>query len=558
MRDRQRRLRLAIMMLAGLVLASCAAPPAPIEDKADIITSSAPSDIKPETPPTKPADVADAPALDDNALTDEEAKTREALIATIDKALKDRETASQEAQDAQDEDGPDNQSDDMIASIIWELEKTDNQTKTDSAPVPLEDLIPEGRDPSLEAAALDAAFAMLQAPEDKVAVRRFEWPIKQAGHRRIGVFVPLSGQRDIYGAQVVDGIEMALFQINDPLIDVIYFDTADKSKLATLASEAAQAQIDIAIGPLFSDYAQAIYPYLAAQDIPILSLSNNHSIARSGLWVLGLLPQQQIDTMVAESILKGHDQIAILADQSDYGRMLSSHVTDRLQNFGLEPASVMMVDGRVGADDETLIRQLKSFSAYRPLEEDELIQDVPPPYDSVILAGDANFIIKVAPLLSYYDLGPDRVRYLGTDLWASAGLIGEPSLQGAYIATIEPALRSAFSQRYDALYQARGSSSDGSFLSQLGFDALAVASNATQAATISADNQTTSLQSPVVSRLVNERGFKGYTGAFRLLANGLNNRRFSVYQVEGGTLRAATMAPKETEEYNSTASAPQS
>ena len=53
-------------------------------------------------------------------------------------------------------------------------------------------------------------------------------------------------------------------------------------------------------------------------------------------------------------------------------------------------------------------------------------------------------------------------------------------------------------------------------LSQLGFDAFAVAASAVSSSSLPLDNATSGLQS-AVSHLVKEQGFKGYTGAFRLL-----------------------------------------
>ena len=536
----------------GLFLASCAPvevakklPPAPQIEAAIPAQDKAITPQDDELPQDQSIIV---PSVDNK--TSLGSVTNESLIAEIDEAIKaqddERQKRVEEAARANDE-----ANDDVIASIIWELEKTDNQTQTAAETARLEDLIPIGRDPSLEEAALDAAFAMLQAPKDAVPDMKFTMPAKSEGRKRIGIFVPRTGARAIYGNQVADGIEMALFQINNPMLDIIYFDTSEEKLPAAIAQSALQAEIDIAIGPLFSDRAKAIGPYFMPHDIPVLSLSNNHEIARNGLWVLGFLPEQQIDGVLAESILKDYDEIAILSDQSAYGAVITKHVIKRLNDFGLSPASVARVDGTVGADDEKLVEQLKAFARYKPLEEDELVDDIPPPYDSVIIAGGADFVLKVAPLLSYYDLGPDRVNYLGTDLWANAGLLGEPSLQGAYIATITPDLRAIFGARYDGLYQLRGTSSEGSFLSQLGFDAFAVAASAVSAETPKTDNGEAILQSAVVSNLVKEQGFKGYTGAFRLLANGLNQRDFSLYQVENGQLQSASMMPKAPEGYNS-------
>jgi len=528
------------ILCSALFLASCAPVEVPVK-----------APVKETVLAPKSQEVtaeADNQSLTQTSTDKTTATTNESLIAEIDSVVKAREEAKEKAEA---EKTADNATDDVIASIIWELEKGDNQTKVETQTLSFEELIPEGRDPSLEEAALDAAFAMLRAPKDAPLSQRYEIPEKAAGQRRIGVFVPLSGERAIYGNQVADGLELAMFQINDPDIEILYFDTSSTDALGSLAQQAIKTQIDIAIGPLFSDNAKDIAPYLSADMIPVLSLSNNRAIASPGLWVLGLLPEQQIDKVLAESILNGHDEIAILSDQSAYGAMVTSHAVKRLQEFGISPASVMVVDGTVGADDETLVTQLKRFTRYQPLEDGQLVEDIPPPYDSVVIAGGANFVLKVAPLLSYYDLGPDRVNYLGTDLWANAGLLAEPSLQGAYLSTLSPDLRANFAKRYDELYKIRGSSSAGSFLSQLGFDAFAVAASASDKASAVTDNETQSLQLPIISQLVKESGFKGYTGSFRLLANGLNHRDYRLFQVQDGKLAPVAMMPKAPEAYNS-------
>lgn len=527
--------RLMALSCGALLLASCAAnvPQQQTLGETKAVAVTAPAPLTDTI-----AKIEELPQIEEAPITE-----NDALISEIDKAL--------EAFDSVSDNQSDEQADDEIGAIIWDIEQADNQSTAPKEIVTFDELIPEGQDPSLEAEALDAAFAMLRAPEGDTAplpAQLFELADKAEGIRRIGVFVPRSGPRAVYGAQVSEGIEMALFQINDPRIELLYFDSADEAMLAPIIKDAVNAEIDIAIGPLFSTQAQAAYPHFAAANIPILSLSNNETIARSGLWVLGLVPEQQIDALLAEAVLKGHDEIAILSDLSDYGRAMTAHVTNRLKEFGINVANVMAVDGNVGADDSGLVTSLKRFTHYKPLEDGAIIQDTPPPYDSVILAGGADFVLKVAPLLSYYDLGPDRVSYLGTDLWASAGLLGEPSLQGAFVATIDPALRTAFATRYSSLYSADAQSGkSASFLSQLGFDAMAVATNATitqPEAQKTDDNQTESLQEPIISRLLSDAGFKGYTGAFRLLADGRNNRTYSLFEIQDGTLVPAAMVSK--------------
>ena len=427
---------------------------------------------------------------------------------------------------------------DVVGDIIWQLEQSDTakQVATDESKTPatLEELIPTGPDPSLAEEALDAAFAMLKRPEDEPIVQAFSLPPKTEGHMRVGVFLPNSGQHAALGMQIDKGLQMAYFQIGNPQIELIYFDTASTDNLDMLARNAVEADIDIAVGPLFSDKAVAMLPLLRAAEIPILSFSNNQKIASSGLWVLGLLPEQQMDMLLGQALSQGYEDIAILADRSLFGQRMSEHILSRLTAFGMSPNAYQPIDGTALSDDEMLISQIKSFARYVPLEEGELIEDRPPPYEAVILAGGPDFILKVAPLLSYYDLGPDRVAYLGTDLWVNPALSGEPSLQNAYIAAIAPSLSSAFSKRHQDLYE-----SQSSLLGQLGFDVMAIAAQALAQRQDDLD----SLQDPLIASLLQEQGFKGYTGAFKLAANGLNYRDYTLYQLVEGQLMPTTIPP---------------
>ena len=454
---------------------------------------------------------------------------------TLDKAdeVAKADEATAPIETAQDDNGTD-----VVGDIIWQLEQIDKSQQTataESQEVPsFEELIPTGPDPSLAEEALDAAFAMLKRPEDVPLTPVFSMPAKAEGQMRIGVFLPNSGPHKALGMQIDKGLQMAYFQIGNPQIELIYFDSASTEGMDELAASAIAAEIDIAVGPLFSDKAAALLPILRSANIPILSFSNNQKIASSGLWVLGLLPEQQMDMLLGQALSQGYEDIAILADRSLFGQRMSEHILNRLTAFGMSPNAFQPIDGTAASDDEMLISQIKSFARYVPLEDGELIDDRPPPYEAVILAGGPDFILKVAPLLAYYDLGPDRVAYLGTDLWANPALSGEPSLQNAYIATIAPSLSSAFSKRHQDLYE-----SQSSLLGQLGFDVMAVAAQALS----QRQDELDSLQSPLIASLLQEQGFKGYTGAFKLAANGLNYRDYTLYQLIDGTFEPTTIPP---------------
>ena len=507
---------LVAAIVTSFLLAACGAPQITAvkpQVKAPEITAP-----KAEILEEKPATSETAPVLDNQSQSDN-------LTQAIDLS------ASQPVEDESDN------ASDLVGDIIWQLEQADKSisvSEEDKAPPTFEELIPTGPDPSLAEEALDAAFAMLRQPEAEVVSSTFEVAPKQEDEMRIGVFLPLSGKQAALGAQIDKGLQMAYFQMAVPQIELVYFDTSNDGDLASVAQEAITAEIDIAVGPLFSDKAEVILPLLRAADIPILSFSNNQKIAANGLWVMGLLPEQQMDILLGQALSQGYQDIAILADQSLFGQRMSQHIINRLTAFGMRASAYQPIDGNAASDDEMLIGQIKNFARYVPLEDGELITDRPAPYEVVILAGGVDFILKVAPLLSYYDLGPDRVVYLGTNLWANPALTGEPSLQESYLAAISPTLSAAFSQRHQSLFD-----SPSSYLGQLGFDVMAVAAQALAERQKKAD----SLQSPLIASILREQGFKGYTGSFKLAANGLNYRDYIIYQLVQGELVPTELPP---------------
>ena len=502
-------------LMASLLLAACGAPtPAP-QISAPQESAPASSQIASKT----------APIVDNQTDDDEQSQN-------VSEAQTDTQIVSAVLDETDD-----NASEDVVGSIIWQLEQADKSqtSNTDQTPPPsFEELIPTGPDPSLAEEALDAAFAMLKQPESEALSSSFKVAPKADTHMRIGVFLPHSGRQSALGMQIDQGLQMAYFQIANPLIELVYFDTDSSGSIETIAKDAIAAEIDIAVGPLFSDKAAAILPLLGAADIPILSFSNNQQIATSGLWVMGLLPEQQMDILLGQALSQGYQDIAILADSSLFGQRMSEHILNRLTAFGMTPSAYQPIEVSAASDDEFMISEIKRFARYVPLEDGELISDRPAPYDLVILAGGPDFIIKVAPLLSYYDLGPDRVAYLGTDFWANPALTGEPSLQQAYIAAISPDLSAAFSQRHHSLY-----GSQSSLLGQLGFDVMAVAMQALA----QGQNELDSLQNPLIASLIREQGFKGYTGSFKLAANGLNYRDYVIYQLAQGQLVPTDIPP---------------
>ena len=397
----------------------------------------------------------------------------------------------------------------VMDSIIWQLQTV--------APIKLPGDTPRMPDQTEVDNVLGARFALLtDVPPAPPAWAPVEISPKVDGIIRVGILVPLTGRASHLGAEIRRGIEMALFQIGNPALELVFFDTEAGPNAAAAAAAGLASEVDIFIGPLFSSSVQQVQNVLAGSVIPLLALSNNVEVARADQWVIGFLPEQQLDGLLGHAITKGKRRFAIIAQDTEFGRRLKTHAARRLADFGFHVDTTLILDNADLGDEERLKAAIKKFSRFVEPEEN---QPLPPsPFDVVIFAGGPEFALRTAPVLAYYDLGPDRALYLGNDLWDQPQILTEPSLQGGLFPSRPTGRDIEFIKRWQSVWQDRPSA-----LSRLGFDALALV-----AALARSERTGWSKQ------LVSQQGFHGYSGAFRLLPDGRNIRAFELRKIDDG------------------------
>jgi len=413
----------------------------------------------------------------------------------------------------------------LMDTIIWEF-----QGKNEKAPV-IETPIPVGKDPSLGDDALEAAFALLSSRVKPLTYEPvFEMPPKADGVIRVGLLVPLSGEYAALGAEIRQSVEMALFKINNPKIEVLFLDTKAGEAAGNAAMTGIENDVDIFIGPLFTEavkQARVVIDQVndAASRPPMLLLSNNVDVAGKDRWLLGYLPEQQLDGLLGHAVSAGKRRFALIGQNSLFGQRLLNHASQRLADFGLKPEAVRVLSDGELADETNLKNAIRDFTRYVPPVDDAPLPDSP--FDAVIFAGDPAFALRTAPVLAYYDVGPDRALYLGNALWNQQQLLGEPSLQGALFST-RP---SNLDLRFDADWKEIWPKPAGQ-LARVGFDAMALVA----ALAKSADRDW-------AKQLVTNSGFQGYSGAFRLLPNGRNVRSFELRKIDKGQSKIIRPAP---------------
>ena len=413
-----------------------------------------------------------------------------------------------------------------VGNIIWNLEAANRGRAAPEA----EPVVPVGPDPSLATEALEAAFAMLARRDQGLETGGFIMPPKPDGIMRIALLVPKSGENAVLGNELQRGAELALFSLRNSQIELLVFDTVEKGG-GVAAREAVVAEADIIVGPLFSDAVVSARQVAATHGVLMLALSNNTAIAGRGSWLFGYLPEQQVDILLGHALTAGRSKVGIIAADDVFGQRLARHARKRLGQFGLEPEDFITLTAAQLASEDQLKNAVKRFTGYTPLTDDEdtpAASELPPPrFDAVLFAGSADFALRTAPVLAYYDADPERVLYLGNAQWNQRRILMEPSLQGGLFASRPTDRDDAFNALWsDALGGRPGA------LARLSFDAMAMA------AILAGQKRET-----WNAALEAGSGYNGFSGAYRLMPDGGNRRSFEIRQVSGGVSTIFQSAP---------------
>lgn len=373
----------------------------------------------------------------------------------------------------------------------------------------------------------------------------------RTGPPKVALLVPLSGRAAEVGRALRNAAELALFDIAAEDFALAFYDTGSNAQMAASAAGTAIADgAQLIVGPLFAESARAVGPVARAAGVPVLAFSNDRSAAGDGVWVLGLLPDQQVERVVRYAAANGYGRIGVLAPSNAYGSAAMQAARQTAARVG---ATITRTQAYVPGSP-SLSDTVRSFAAYdarkAALESQraelratggEIARNAlarlkgqetsgPFPYDAVLVPEGGQAVLNLAPLMAYYDIDPGEVKYLGTALWADPALGREPTLVGGWFAAPDPAGRQRFVERYRSVH---GGAPPG--LASLAYDAVGLAAVLAR--------QPDAQGFPVES-LTQPSGFAGTDGLFRLLNDGTNQRGLAVLRLTPDGLEQVDPAPQ--------------
>lgn len=367
---------------------------------------------------------------------------------------------------------------------------------------------------------------------------------------RVALLLPLTGRAGSVGQQMLNAAQLATFDQSADRLMLMPKDTRSTPEGARAAAEDAIAQgANIILGPLFGDHVPVVRDVAQQERVKVLAFSNDASKASDGSVILGLTPETEIRRIVRYAARNGYSRIGALLPNSDYGYVVADALRRVAIDEGVSAERINFYPAGAQASDNRLLDAARAFADYgrreaalerekarlrqrsddiskqalRRLENQDTFGD--PPFDAVLLAEPRSRLATMAPLLAYYDVDPDTVRYLGMSSWYGSGLQTEPTLIGSWFPHPEPRLMNAFRDRYAAEYDETPLD-----IAALAYGAVAMTADLVNSAPPSSDPFTT-------ERLHNPDGFKAYMGAFRIGPDNTTERQLAILRVtEQGTV----------------------
>ncbi|MCH8188102.1 MAG: penicillin-binding protein activator, partial [Proteobacteria bacterium] len=165
----------------------------------------------------------------------------------------------------------------------------------------------------------DAETALAVPPDPGApALRR---PVSEAAAPiNVAILLPLSGANARVGNAILNAAQMALFDVGGQNLVLWPKDTEGTPEGAARAVEAAlQDGVELILGPLFSGSVRAAAESARERGVNVVAFSNDRSVAGDGVFLMGFMPEQQVDRVVDFARTQGITRFAALLPETPFG-----------------------------------------------------------------------------------------------------------------------------------------------------------------------------------------------------------------------------------------------
>lgn len=335
----------------------------------------------------------------------------------------------------------------------------------------------------------------------------------EPGPVKVGLLLPLSGANAALGQALLQAAEMALFEKSPRDFELVVRDTEGLGGAGAASQQLVGEHVELILGPLFGAQVPTAAGPARGAAIPMISFSTDRSVAGPDVYVMGVLPQLQVDRVVDYAVARDHHVFAGLLPDSAFGRTIAS----ALQSAVLENGATL---GQV--------------EFYNPSSPDlhlsiERLAGAKGSFDALLIPEAGERLKLFAQLMQYYAFDQATTRILGSALWNDPSLAQQPALVGAWFATPPNAAWDGFVRRYQTNY-----GTPPPRIASIAYDATALAIALAGAA----DGPNFG-----IDVMTQPEGFSGIDGIFRFLPDGGVERGLAIMELQNGRIETIDPAP---------------
>jgi hypothetical protein len=228
----------------------------------------------------------------------------------------------------------------------------------------------------------------------------------------------------------------------------------------------------IFIGPINSSDSEILQQFCSKGAV-FFSFSSTTTLAKNCVFLINFFPENELKTIF--NFFPNNSKVALLYPENEYGFGINSiidNVADQSNSIIINRASynkdltnapqAIKELGKYELRKYELNRQKQILANKKDkeskrrlikLEKFQTTKDLD--FTHIIIADYGLRLLQVAPLLPYYDIDPNIVRFVGTGAWDDAVFYDEPSLSGSIYPGIELNNRQQLNDDYQNLYQER-------------------------------------------------------------------------------------------------------
>ncbi|MEL6681950.1 MAG: penicillin-binding protein activator [Pseudomonadota bacterium] len=327
-------------------------------------------------------------------------------------------------------------------------------------------------------------------------------------------------QSDAFLAQNFENAaRLAIADLNGPNVELRVYNTGgNPTNAAAAARNAVNDGAQIILGPLFAEAANAAGVAVAKDNVNVLAFSNNATIAGGNVFVLGATFDNTANRLVRYANRQGINRYLVVHGNDTGGEVGRDAISRAVQANGGQVVGVetysLSQQGILAAANR-IVSTVRNSGAQAVFTTANAAADLP----------------IVATALPDAGMNTSTSRFIGLTRWDTVPqMFSLPGLEGGLFALPDQSTATLFQNRYAATYGAPPHP-----LAGLAYDGIAaigalVASGSSQALTKNA--------------LTTPQGFRGTSGVFRLLPNGLNERALAIATIQDSQVVILEQAPR--------------